>query len=207
MGPAAVAKVFISYTSKDRQWAFWIAEALETLGHEHFVHEWELPAGGNIAQWMRERLDESDHLAAVVSAEYLTKTWSGWELDSTLWAAVGGRTNFVPPVFIEACAPPKLLAPHALAVAGRADEAGVAEPAARLFNQHGVLSDAKARWAEAEPLMRRALAIDEASFGADHPNTATARANLAALAAARDRGGPDGGHKKGWFARLFGKVP
>ena len=77
-----MAKVFISYTSRDRQWACWIAEALETLGHEHFVHEWALPAGGDIARWTRERLDQSDHLAVVVSAECLTKTWSGWELDS-----------------------------------------------------------------------------------------------------------------------------
>ena len=40
---------------------------------------------------------------------------------------------------------------------------------------------AKALHAEAEPLMRRALAIDEASFGAEHPNVASHLNNLAQL--------------------------
>ena len=35
------------------------------------------------------------------------------------------------------------------------------------------------RLAEAEPLMRRALAIDEKSFGPDHPNVASDLDNLA----------------------------
>jgi hypothetical protein len=40
---------------------------------------------------------------------------------------------------------------------------------------------------EAEPLMRRALAIWENSLGADHPNVATALNNLAALLQATNR--------------------
>ena len=44
------------------------------------------------------------------------------------------------------------------------------------------------RLGEAEPLMRRALGIFEKSLGADHPNTAIVRQNLAALEAARKPG-------------------
>jgi tetratricopeptide (TPR) repeat protein len=40
---------------------------------------------------------------------------------------------------------------------------------------------------EAEPLMRRALAIDEKSFGPDHPNVAIHLNNLAALLKATNR--------------------
>jgi Tetratricopeptide repeat len=79
------------------------------------------------------------------------------------------------------------LAPHVLAVAQRADEAEIAEPTARLFNELGLLSMTKARYAEAEPLMRRALKIDENSYGPDHSTTVTFRKNLAALEAARGR--------------------
>ena len=57
------------------------------------------------------------------------------------------------------------LAPHALAVARRADEAGIAEPTGRLFLELGILLIAKARFAEAEPLIRRALAIFETRLG------------------------------------------
>ncbi len=73
------------------------------------------------------------------------------------------------------------LAPHALAVARAADAARIAEPTARLLNELGQLFDAKADYAEAEPLFRHALAIDETSYGADHPNVAIRLNNLATL--------------------------
>ena len=79
------------------------------------------------------------------------------------------------------------LAPHAIAVARTADEAGIAAPTARLFNQLGLLFRAKANYAEAEPLMRRALAIDEKSQGPDHPNVGIDLNNLAALLQATNR--------------------
>ena len=49
------------------------------------------------------------------------------------------------------------------------------------------LLQATNRLAEAEPLMRRALAIDEKSFGPDHPNVARALNNLAPLLQATNR--------------------
>ncbi len=79
------------------------------------------------------------------------------------------------------------LVPHALAVATAADGLGVADPTTRLFNQLGVLLLQKAMYNGAEPLMRRALAIEEASLGADHPSIATVLSNLAALLHATNR--------------------
>jgi tetratricopeptide (TPR) repeat protein len=80
------------------------------------------------------------------------------------------------------------LALHARAVTTFADEAGISEePTARLMNELGQLLKAKALLVEAEPLMRRALAIDEASFGPDNPNVATALNNLAQLFQATNR--------------------
>ncbi len=81
------------------------------------------------------------------------------------------------------------LAPHALAVARRADEARIAAPTGRLLVMLGLLSKTKARYAEAEPLYRRALAIDEASYGPDHPGVATDLNNLATLLRATNRPG------------------
>jgi tetratricopeptide (TPR) repeat protein len=73
------------------------------------------------------------------------------------------------------------LAPHALAVARRADEAGIGEPTARLFSHLDILLGSKARFAEAEPLSRRALAIGEAGLQPDAPELATRLNNLAEL--------------------------
>jgi tetratricopeptide (TPR) repeat protein len=79
------------------------------------------------------------------------------------------------------------LAPHARAVAKHADESCIAVPTAQLMNQVGVLLLTKALHAEAEPLIRRALAIDEASMGAHHPRVAIDLNNLAALLKATNR--------------------
>lgn len=74
-----------------------------------------------------------------------------------------------------------LLLPHAHDVAAHADAAGITVPTVRLFNQLGVMYMTKSLYAEAEPLMRRALAIAEASFGPDHPSIARFLNNLTQL--------------------------
>ena len=52
-----MADIFISYTSSDREWAFWVGHELEALGHTPRIHEWDIPAGGDIAAWMEARHD------------------------------------------------------------------------------------------------------------------------------------------------------
>ncbi|MEJ8848533.1 tetratricopeptide repeat protein [Variovorax rhizosphaerae] len=79
------------------------------------------------------------------------------------------------------------LLPHAQAVASYADKAGIATPTGRLLNQSAVLLHGKALHGKAEPLMRRALVIDEDTFGAEHPKVATQLNNLAQLLEATNR--------------------
>ena len=64
-----------------------------------------------------------------------------------------------------------------------------ARQGAWIFNHLAVLFQAKARYAEAEPLSRRALAIVEASIGTDHPTVATSLNNLASLLSETNRPG------------------
>ncbi len=71
------------------------------------------------------------------------------------------------------------LSPHLSTVITYADQYGITEPTNSLMSQLAVLLLAKASYAEAEPLMRRALAIDEARYGAEHPRVARALNNLA----------------------------
>ena len=73
------------------------------------------------------------------------------------------------------------LEPHAKAVANFADRAGVAGATAELLSQVGTLLLTKADYDEAEPLLRLALQIDEASYGPDHPAVARDLNNLAGL--------------------------
>ena len=55
------------------------------------------------------------------------------------------------------------------------------------LNNLAALLKATNRLAEAEPLMRRALAIDEKSFGPEHPDVARDLNNLAQLLQATNR--------------------
>ncbi len=79
------------------------------------------------------------------------------------------------------------LRPHVAVLADHAEAASVGEPTARLLHQLGLFLATKAQHVEAEPLMRRALAIDEASYGAEHPNVAIRLNNLAQLLQATNR--------------------
>ena len=101
-----MADIFVSYTSTDRDWAFWIGQELARLEHQPRIHEWEIQAGGDIPAWMEERLQKADRVLCVISADYLTKDYSGWERRSAQWAAASKRPNFMLPVFVEDCEAP-----------------------------------------------------------------------------------------------------
>jgi tetratricopeptide (TPR) repeat protein len=79
------------------------------------------------------------------------------------------------------------LAAHVDEAVHHADAAGIVEPTARLMIQLGLLYKEQIRFPEAETLCRRALAIDEQSFGKDHPAVATDLSNLAQLLHATNR--------------------
>jgi TIR domain len=121
-----VADIFISYTSSDKDWAFWIGQELEKLGHAPHIHEWEISGGGDIAAWMEECHNKADHILCVISEIYLTKPYSSWERRAAQWAAATERPNFALPVFIEDCKAPTLLAQFM-----RCDLAGLSEDDAR----------------------------------------------------------------------------
>ncbi len=67
-------------------------------------------------------------------------------------------------------------------------ELGASNPAvAGLLDRQASLLKVIARYGEAEPLFRRALAIDQASYGPDHPNVGRDLNNLASLLYATNR--------------------
>jgi len=80
------------------------------------------------------------------------------------------------------------LSAHALAVLDHAPEAGAKSArTSLLLNQVAINYVSRAAYAEAEPLMRRALVIDEKSFGSGYPNITVGLNNLAHLLQATSR--------------------
>jgi hypothetical protein len=103
-----VADIFISYTSSDRNWAFWIAKELGALGHAPHVYEWEVNAGANIYAWMETHHDAADHVLCVVSDEYLKAPFSTLERHAALTQAITKRPGFALLVIVKPCQQPTL---------------------------------------------------------------------------------------------------
>jgi hypothetical protein len=122
-----VADVFVSYTSSDKDWAFWIGKELEALGHTPHIHEWEITAGADIYSWMEQRHDAADHVLCVVSDDYLKAPYSTLERNAALWQAAAKRPGFVLLVAVKPCKLPTL-SDHIR----RCELFGVPEDAARL---------------------------------------------------------------------------
>jgi len=80
-----------------------------------------------------------------------------------------------------------LLRPHAARIVEEADVIGIPDPTGRLLSQLALLLLEKSLYAQAEPLMWRALQIDELYFGPKHPSIATDLNNLALLLKATNR--------------------
>jgi tetratricopeptide (TPR) repeat protein len=80
------------------------------------------------------------------------------------------------------------LLPHAEMLLEHANRQGIdVQPIAFAANQLGLFLYVRAAYVQAEPLMRRALEIDEKSYGPDHPNVAIRLNNLAQLLQATNR--------------------
>ncbi len=122
-----MADIFISYTSADRDWAFWIAKELEALGHIPHVHEWEIECGGDIYAWMEQRHDTANHVLCVVSDDYLKAPYSSLERNAALWQAASKRPRFALFVVVKPCKLPTL-SDHIR----RCELYGVPEDAARI---------------------------------------------------------------------------
>jgi tetratricopeptide (TPR) repeat protein len=80
-----------------------------------------------------------------------------------------------------------LLAAHVETVARHADAAKIAGATARLMDRLGLYLSARGQFRAAEPLFRRALAIDEGNSDPDHPTVAIRLNNVAELLRATNR--------------------
>ncbi len=94
-------KLFLSYSSSDRDWAHWIGVTLRDAGHEVFVHEWEVAAGENIPAWMERKLEAADKMVGVFSPAYVEAVHSNAERWAAYWQDPDGRDGFLVPIEVE----------------------------------------------------------------------------------------------------------
>jgi hypothetical protein len=100
--------IYVSYTSSDRDWAFWIAKELWTLGHTAHIHEWEIRRGDDIYAWMQQHHEAADHVLCIISDDYLKAPYSTLERNAALWQAAYKRPRFALLIAVMPCRLPTL---------------------------------------------------------------------------------------------------
>lgn len=97
-----MAKIFVSYTTRDQAWAHWIAVTLRDNGHQPFVDRWEIGTGQNIPRWTEKRVKAADHLLGVFTDSYIKALHASTERWTAYWLDPDGRDGFLVPVEVEA---------------------------------------------------------------------------------------------------------
>lgn len=96
-----MVNVFVSYTSRPHDWAFWVGYELLALGYTPHIHEWEIPSPEVILRlgW-DERHESADHILCIVSSTYPAEPFLPWERRAAQSA------GYAVPIFVEPCKAP-----------------------------------------------------------------------------------------------------
>jgi hypothetical protein len=100
---------FISYTSRDRGWAEWIAATLEVAGYQTHLEAWDVRPGANRVLALDEATKRADRTLVVLSEVYLADTTLVEWTVAFLRDPVGKDGRVVVPVRIDRCAVEGLL--------------------------------------------------------------------------------------------------
>ena len=108
--PVPSKDFFISYNKADRQWATWIAFALEENNqYTTMIQDWDFRPGGNFVLDMQRAMTECERTIAVLSVDYLAAIFTQPEWAAAFRADPTGSSNTLVPVRVGPCQPPGLL--------------------------------------------------------------------------------------------------
>ena len=96
-------KVFISYNRADRDWAEWIAGAIESAGYEPIIQAWHFRPGENFVLRMQEAAAETDFTIAVLSETYLKSDYTQPEWAAAFALDPTGKKRQLIPVRVAEC--------------------------------------------------------------------------------------------------------
>jgi len=102
-------KIFISHSSKDKQFALQLASDLKELGHQPWLDEWEIKVGECIVSNVQRGLEECEYVIVVLSENSVKSNWVENEWKAKYWDEVETGKIMVLPVLISNCTIPSLL--------------------------------------------------------------------------------------------------
>jgi len=103
------AKIFISHSSKDKQFATWLGTDLRAAGHTPWFDSWDICVGESIPEKISLDLTSADFAVVVLSSNSVRSKWVEREWHAKYWAELEENQTMVLPLLIEDCAIPELL--------------------------------------------------------------------------------------------------
>lgn len=104
-----MAKVFISYSSKDKALVSRLAKSLQDLRHNVWLDEWKIRVGDSIVSKISSGLENADFVAVVLSKNSTASAWVEQEWQTKYWDEVNKRKILVLPILLDDCEIPTLL--------------------------------------------------------------------------------------------------
>ena len=101
---------FISYAESDQAWAEWITWQLEEAGYRVLLQAWDIVAGSNWTQSVRNGISRAARTIVVLSQEYLQSVYGTGELQAAWSLDPDGAKGKLIPVRVADCDRPGLLA-------------------------------------------------------------------------------------------------
>lgn len=102
-------RVFISHSSKDKQFATWLSVDLANHGHQPWLDEWKIKAGQSIVKAIADGLDVCDFVIVVLSENSIQSKWVEKEWHEKYWDEVSSGRIAVIPALLRECEIPRFL--------------------------------------------------------------------------------------------------
>lgn len=136
----AMTKVFLSYSSKDRDFVRQLAEDIRSAGHDPWLDEWEIYVGDSIPSKVEEGLRDSQYVVVVLSPHAVASGWVEREWKARYWSDIDQRRAVILPLLKETCDPPILLKDKKYADFREDYDSGLAEVLAALSGNRRPMS-------------------------------------------------------------------
>lgn len=101
--------VFLSYSSRDKQFAPRIAASLRAAGVRVWIDEGELKLGDSLIERIRDDIDQMDYLAVVLTPSSVRSAWVKREVDIAMNQEINGKKVKVLPLLLRKCNLPSFL--------------------------------------------------------------------------------------------------
>lgn len=106
-----MATVFLSHSSKDKDFVRRLANDLTEMGHTPWLDERDIRAGESIVGKVGEGVAKADYVVIVLSNNSVQSGWFAREWEAKLWQEINQGKTMVIPVLFEDCEIPLLLQP------------------------------------------------------------------------------------------------